>query len=157
MSDHLIVEIPQKSIEDSFRDWESYAFGFGYGSGEEHVIPALKHFLLLCNEGTPGNSYDYKKLEEALTPTVAWLLINILANHKIDMIEYGTSPRYAWLTEKGVRLKEFMRSHTEEQLIEMATDRTEDSNVCYPDACNCGPSGYVEGRKCPNPFWDDKV
>lgn len=142
-----------KSIEDQFRDWESNTFGFGYGSGEEHTIPALKHFLLLCNEGSCGNSYDYKKLEEALTPTVAWLLINTLA--KADMIEYGTSPRYAWLTTKGVRLKEFIRRHTEEQLVEMATDRTEESTPCYPDACNCGERGYEEGRVCINQFWQD--
>jgi hypothetical protein len=143
-----------KSIEDQFRDWEGSTFGFGYGSGEEHTIPALKHFLLLCNQGEYGNSYDYQMLEKALTPTVAWLFINILA--KVDIIEYGTSPRYAWLTEKGIRLKEFMRTHTDEQLIEMATDRTEDSTPCYPDACNCGEKGYEKGRVCANQFWQDK-
>ena len=142
-----------KAIEDSFRDWESNTFGFGYGSGEPHTIPALKTFLSLCNKhGTCA--YDFQELETALTPTVVRLLINILANYKVDMIEYGTSPRFGWLTDKGKRLKTFMDAHTAEQLVDMATDRTEDSNVCYPDACNCGPTGYQKGVHCKNPFWD---
>jgi len=153
MSNELIDEIPRKSIEDSFCDWESNTFGFGYGSGEEHIIPALRHFFSLCNEGPYNGSYDYQKLEKELTPTIAWLFINILCNHKVDMIEYGTSPRGGWLTKKGERLRGFMLSRSAEDLVGMATDRTENDNVCYPDACNCGPTGYVEGRKCPNPFW----
>lgn len=24
---------------------------------------------------------------------------------------------------------------------------------CAPDVCNCGPKGYEQGRRCPNPFW----
>lgn len=148
---NAVDDIPQKTIEDSFRDWESNAFGFGYGSGEEHVIPALRHFMELC----VGEhcTYDYKRMERELGPAVTWLLINMLCNYRIDMIEYGTSPRCGWLTAEGKRLREFMLSHTAEELVEMATDRTEDSNVCYPDACNCGPTGYIKGRKCPNPFW----
>lgn len=153
----LIDDIPQKSIEDSFRDWESNAFGFGYGSGEEHVIPALRRFMELCSEPPLGGSYDYRKLEAELGPAVAWLLINMLCHHRIDMIEYGTSPRCGWLTKTGERLKEFMLSKTSDELVELATNYDQDHTICMPDACNCGPKGYVEGRKCPNPFWDDKV
>ena len=149
----LIDGLPQKSIEDSFRDWESDTFGFGYGSGEEHIIPALRRFLELCSKDPYSHCYDHKELEQELTPAVAWLLINILFGYKVDMIEYGTSPRFAWLTKKGERLKEFMLSRSNEELIELATSRAEDDNSCSRDACNCGPRGYVEGRKCPNPFW----
>jgi len=32
-----------------FIDWESDIFGFGYGSGEQFTLAALKEFLQLCN------------------------------------------------------------------------------------------------------------
>ena len=142
-----------KTIENSFRDWDGNTFGYGYGSGEEHTIPALRRFLELCDGRGNADStqYDYEALEKALTPIVTWLLINTLAH--ADILEYGTSPRFAWLTSKGERLKAFMLSHTIEELVEMATDREEGSDVCYPDACNCGPNGYQKGVQCKNPFW----
>ncbi|GAG02270.1 unnamed protein product, partial [marine sediment metagenome] len=34
-----------KTIEEQFIDWESEVFGFGYGSGEEHILKALKEFF----------------------------------------------------------------------------------------------------------------
>lgn len=139
-----------KTIEEYFSDWESHVFGFGYGSGEEYTIPAVRRFLLNCNEGDYGTAYDYINMEKELTPTVAWLLINTLAH--TDIIEYGCSPRYAWLTKKGERLKEFMLSHTDEQLI--ALSRKSD-DICSPTACICGEHGYEEGRICQNPFWMD--
>lgn len=142
-----------KTLEEYFRDWEGNAFGYGYGSGEMYTIPALKKFLELCNEGIYGNSYDYRKLEEALTGEVAWLLINTLCKHNINIIEYGTSPRFAWLTDNGIRLKEFVDKHTAEELITIATNYNEDYPLCYPDACNCGENGYEERRICQNPFW----
>jgi hypothetical protein len=142
-----------KTLEENFRDWEANVFGFGYGSGETHTIPALKVFLELCNEGSYGHSYDHRKLEVALTPTVAWLLINILCKHSVDILEYGTSPRYAWLTKRGEALKEFVSHYTAEQLIDIACDHDQDYVHCYPDACNCGSNGYEEEKECPNPFW----
>jgi hypothetical protein len=141
------ADIQIKSIEDSFTDWESHVFGFGYGSGEEHTIPALKRFLELCPEDA---GYDYQVLEKELGATVAWLLINILAKARI--LEYGSSPRFAWLTEQGLALKAFCASKTVEELYAL-TCKDEDYDICYPDACNHGPTGYVEGRKCINPFW----
>jgi hypothetical protein len=138
-----------KTLEENFRDWEGNTFGFGYGSGEPHTIPALRRFLELCNQGPYGHSYDYQKLETELTPTVAWLLINILC--KADILEYGTSPRGAWLTKKGERLKEYVISHTDDELVETATNYNEDYSPCYPNVCNCGE--YEKGRVCVNPFW----
>jgi len=138
-----------KTDIEHFRDWESHNFGFGYGSGEEHVIPALRRFFELCNGGA-GYSYDYTILERELTPTVAWLLINILAGHRADVIEYGTSPRYAWLDHKhGVRLKEFMLSKTNDELIKIVTAYNEDYYHCTPDYCNC------DDVICHNPFWKE--
>lgn len=138
-----------KLSSEYFADWESDTFGFGYGSGEEYTIPALKTFM----ENTPREGgYDYKKLEGLLTPTVAWLLINILC-HK-DILEYGTSPRVGWLTNKGIRLRTFVINHTVDELYNF-TDTDENYINCYPDACNCGPTGYQKGVICQNPFWLD--
>lgn len=138
-----------KSIEDNFADWEGATFGFGYGSGEEHVIPALRAFLKLCPNGDLHHAYDYDELERELTPQVAWLLINALC--RADILEYGTSPRYGWLTPQGEALKSFVLQRSTERLVELATSREEASDVCYPDACNC--DGYEKGKICVNPFW----
>ena len=140
-----------KTIDENFRDWESNAFGFGYGTGEEHTLAAIKKFFELCNEGSYGQSYDYQKLEAALTPTVAWLLISTFGH--LDIIEYGCSPRYAWLTKKGVALKEYLATKTAEELYEICTGHDESYTHCSPKYCNCGERGYEEGRICVNPFW----
>ena len=139
-----------KTLEDYFADWEGHNFGFGYGSGEEHTIWALKTFLKACPE---DGGYDYKTLEARLGAVIAWLLINALC--KADIFEYGTSPRYAWFTEKGKRLKAFIGSQTLDDLVEM-TNRDQNYFYCDPHDCNCGPSGYEAGRVCQNPFWIDK-
>lgn len=141
----------QKTQGEYFRDWEGNSFGYGYGSGEPHTIPALRRFMELCDEPPYGHSYSYERLEAELTPAVAWLLISALC--KADIIEYGTSPRFAWLTKKGERLKRFMLSHTDDELVEIACSHDESYTHCYPDACNCGPGGYEKNRVCPNPFW----
>lgn len=137
---------PNKSLEDCFADWEGYFIGTGYGTGEEHTLRALKTFLGNCpKEG----SYDYKVLEDACGPSVAWLLINLLI--KANIIEYGTSPRYAWLTQSGKALKAFVDARTLEQLAAM-TVKTEDYDYCYPNGCNHGEIGWVP-KACKNPFW----
>lgn len=136
-----------KSLDDYFADWEAYAFGFGYGSGEEHTIPAVKRFFELC---PADKAYDYLELENGLGATVAWLLINRLAG--LDILEYGSSPRFAWLTPQGKALKSFVDEHSADDLIKL-TERDQNYVGCYPDACNCGPNGYDEKRICQNPFW----
>lgn len=130
----------KKSIEHYFRDWEVNVFGYGYGSGEEHIITALKRFLELCN-----GVYDFEILEKELTPPVAWLLINILCH--ADIIDYGSSPRFGWLTLPGVRLKEFISSHTIEELCAILDYDSNEYIPCLPTACNCE-------AKCCNLFWD---
>jgi len=140
-----------KTLNENWIDWESHAFSFGYGSGEPYIIPALKKFMELVPE---SNNYDYKLLEKELTPVVAWLLINRLCHYTIDMLEYGTSPRCAWLTERGKALKKYMADKTSDELVELACNHTEDYTVCTPDVCNCGPHGYEEGKHCFNPFWN---
>lgn len=137
-----------KPIEESFIDWEAWAFGFGYGTGEPVIIPALREFLRHCP--SPRGAYDHRDLEARLGPVVTWLLINRLA--RIDILEYGTSPRHAWLTRQGQALKAFFAVQTDEQLLAL-TSHSEDYIPCAPHCCNCGPEGYEKGKWCPNPFW----
>ncbi|MBC8337090.1 MAG: hypothetical protein H8E39_00220 [Alphaproteobacteria bacterium] len=139
-----------KTLEDYFVDWEGNAFGFGYGTGEEHTLGALKMFMEAC---PIDGGYDYRILEGKVSPTVAWLLINVLCRE--DILEYGTSPRFAWLTEKGKRLKTFVGGQSADDLGKII-HRDKNYIHCYPDICNCGPNGYEAGRVCQNPFWLDK-
>lgn len=148
-----------KTPEEYFRDWEAHVFGFGYGTGEEHTLRALKDFMTAVGFGRPGylpNSYDYTKLEAACGQTVAWLLINTLSH--AGYIDYGTSPRFGWLTDKGMKLKEFIDARSAEELVNICCDYPEGYIPCYPDGCNCGPSGYAgEGvNLCQNPFWAER-
>lgn len=145
-----------KTIEENFRDWESEVFGFGYGTGEPYTLAALKTFMEVVGTGeSPERShvYDYKKLEAALTPTVAWLLINTLARHPTEIVEYGTSPRFGWLTDEGKKLHDFVASKSLDELLKICLQHGEDYSHCGPSYCNCGPHGYEHGRKCNNPFW----
>lgn len=142
-----------KTLAQYFTDWESHVFGFGYGTGEPYTVLAVQGFLACCPS---GGAYDYRVLESQLGPLPAWLLINRLCAHGVDIIEYGTSPRYGWLTIEGHRLKAFTDAAPTEELIKLAVMRGTDYPYCYPDACNCGPNGYEEGRKCGNPFWIER-
>ena len=140
-----------KSLDDYFADWEGHAFGFGYGTGEDFILPALKQFMSAIGRGPDlPNGYDHETLAEACGSANTWFLINRLC--QINMIEYGTSPRYGWLEDEGMRLKAYTDSHTAEQLINIVCDRPDDYIGCYPDVCNCGPH-FIEGPVCPNPFW----
>jgi hypothetical protein len=130
-----------KTIDDHFSDWESHVFGYGYGTGEEPVLRALIQFFGACD----GFKYDYIELEAALTAPVAWLLINALCH--ADIIEYGTSPRFGWMTnDHGRALARFVRTHSFDEMVRL-TNRDEEYIECYPDHCNC------DDGPCENPFW----
>lgn len=96
-----------------FIGWEEEVFGFGYGTGEEPILKALKLFLnLCCSHG--GRGYDYRELEDKLGPATTWFLINSLC--KVDNLEYGCSPRYGWLTSSGLYLKNYVMSKSIDEL-----------------------------------------
>lgn len=137
-----------KSLDIYFRDWMGEAFGFGYGTGELYIIPLLRKFFEALKD---GRSYDHRELEKDLGVEQTWLLINALCTESI--IEYGTSPRCGWLTGNGSRLREFVLSKTNDELYEMTGIADEDEPGCDRQYCYCGPNGYVEGRRCPNPFF----
>ena len=140
-----------KTLEQQFADWEAVNFGFGYGTGEVYILPALKALFAAIGVGPVPRTYDYRALEKAVGHVPAWLLINILC--RAGIFEYGTSPRFGWLTKKGERLQDFLASKSVDELQRICCERTEDDAPCYPDACNCGPHGYERGRVCQNVFW----
>lgn len=144
----------KKSLDECFQDWESSFFGFGYGSGEESILQSLKTFMDCCKsrEGCYPQ-YDYRELEEKLGKSTAWLLINFLCKH--DYLEYGSSPRYAWLTSTGKFLKQYLDKRCVEQLCEIVT--FDHYTECFYDQskkqntnCQC----HIDGKEfCDNPFF----
>lgn len=132
-----------KTLDEHFTDWEANTFGYGYGTGETHVLSVLKAFLEAV---PPEGTYDYETLERVVSRSVAWLLINILAHD--DKIEYGSSPRFGWLTGTGKALKSFVEGRPTELLCEL-TYRGEKYIHCYPNHCNCDDGDCRPS----NPFW----
>jgi len=140
----------EKSIDQHFAEWESETFGFGYGTGEEHVMNALVAFFASLEN---RRSYDYRKAEELLGPMAAWLLINALC--RADILEYGTSARYGWLTGKGERLRDYIGARSGGELADILSS-FEQLDFCTEQFCNCGPDGYSSQKLCFNPFWFDR-
>lgn len=143
-----------KTLDDHFIDWESETFGFGYGTGEEYVLPTLKRFLEAMPDmaedgvGASTNCYDHELLSFQFTPVVAWLMLNALG--QAGLIDYGTSPRYGWLSETGIALRRYVAARTIEQLHEiLERDDGEHFIHCYRGHCNC------DDGPCHNPFWTE--
>ena len=135
-----------KSLDQAFVDWEGSVFGYGYGTGEEHVIKALHKFFELTPPPEAFNRcYSYVLFERDLGGATAWLLINALCN--ADIIEYGSSPRFAWLTDHGYRLRSYILSSTVSELEDILGNGESECGESY---CNCGDSG----KGCEhNPFF----
>lgn len=124
-----------------FIDWESHVFGYGYGTGEGPIFEAMKNFFA---QMVDNHSYDYKHVQGLLGTNVTWLLINVFCH--ADIIEYGTSPRFGWLTNKGHALKNYVESKTVRQLCEIVSVDS-DYLHCQPGHCHCEPEG------CKNPLF----
>lgn len=137
-----------KALTDkNFIDWFSENFGYGYGDGEQYIIPALTGFLYHCPED--GN-YDYEVLEKHIGKAEVWFLMNVLCKERF--IEYGTSPRFGWLDDKGKLLKQYLGQKTADELYELVMTDSGDTH-CGSHYCNCGEHGYEAGRKCDNPLF----
>lgn len=119
-----------------FRDWHSYLFGYGYGTGEEYTCAALKAFFECFKD---ARHYEHDVVEAAMGAIPAWLMINALHNCKPDILDYGTSPRYAWLTPQGELLYEYIMGHSVDELTRTAWTVQEDgmSSECSPGNCVC--------------------
>jgi hypothetical protein len=103
--------------DKDFNEWFQDTFGYGYGTGERPILEGLTRFLALANCGSHGAQYDFEVMEKELTPIVAWLFICALC--KDSCIEYGTSPRYGWLTERGMSIRSFMAGKSIDELYEI--------------------------------------
>lgn len=104
--------------EQDFKAWEKEAFGFGYGSGERPIINVMRKFFKILLESKNGPMiYDYSVLEYIIGNVETWMLINVFCKNGI--IDYGTSTRFGWLTEKGEELAVFMNSHSEDDMYDI--------------------------------------
>lgn len=145
-----------EKIDKYFTDWENHVFGYGYGTGEEYTLKALKDFMD-CMEKSKFDEeilvYDHKNLYKSLGTMCTWLMINTL-NHA-DILEYGTSPRFGWFTKKGRKLYDYLKTKTVADLYNLTTSKEEgEYYCCYPDHCNC--EELVQG-KCNNPFFKEDL
>jgi hypothetical protein len=133
-----------QSLEQYFLDWEESVFGCGYGTGERPILTVCKDFFDSIFE---DRRYSHEILEPKLGAGTCWLFITTL--NKADLIEWGTSARYGWLTVQGQKLKEFFDQKTVDQLYDLigATEEI-DNRHCTPSYCNC-----VSELPCNNPFW----
>lgn len=113
-------EAKEMTLED-FKEWESNTFGYGYGTGEAVILPKIRLFLDNLKEEC---SYDHEEMEKILGETAFWLLLNALC--KSGIIDYGTSPRYGWLSEKGEGLRDLYKQKTNDELYEFIMKSDDD-------------------------------
>ena len=106
-----------------FVEFEERVFGYGYGSGEEPILEALRVFVSTIPEGE--RQYDYRVIEHELGAPTTWLLINALCNS--DYIDYGTSPRFGWIDND--ELLDYIRNHSVDEMIKaLEENRWRDDN-----------------------------
>lgn len=127
-----------------FKGWEQRVFGAGYGTGELPILKAVKVFFDCLED---SRSYDYEKLEKNLGDTVTWLLIN--AFDKGNVIEWGTSARFGWLTSCGEYVRDFIKDKTPEELYEIVM--ADDDGICM---CDGEIEGHIDCGK--NPMVNEK-
>jgi hypothetical protein len=135
-----------------FREWEHEAFGYGYGTGEAHILPILHAFFAQLED---GRSYEAALFETEVGAPSAWFLLNVLC--RADILDYGTSPRYGWLTPLGERLRDYVLCHTPEELYAIVTqDVDHEHPLCSQAFCNCPGGSDDEGCR-QNPLWNETV
>jgi hypothetical protein len=135
-----------------FREWEHAAFGYGYGTGEAHILPILHAFFAQLEQ---GHSYEAAVFAAAVGAPSAWFLLNVLCAENI--LDYGTSPRYGWLTPLGERLRDYVLARTPEELYAIATqDFAPDEPLCSRNFCNCACGSDDQGCVY-NPLWNETV
>ena len=109
-----------------FKQWEGRVFGAGYGTGE---LPILKVVKLFFDTLKDDRNYDFNFLEEEVGEQTTWLLINLLS--KGNVIEWGTSSRYGWLTSCGEYVRDFIKDKTPEELYKIVTE--DNHSICECD------------------------
>jgi len=159
------LKISEKTLDNYFYDWFGEVFGYLYGTGEQYVVPALKEFLsyykreafaplgideLVTNLSQPPLT--------TLTPATIWMLVNTL--NAYDILDYGISPRYGWLTDEGFELRKYLDDHSVRHILDVLFQEHESTkNVMM--SCNVGTTIYScscedrdvdKGIRCINPF-----
>jgi hypothetical protein len=130
-----------------FREWEQEAFGFGYGTGEAYILPILSRFFRALTHGVGSHNaghYDAERLAAQLGDAHTWFLLNVLC--RMDVIAYGTSPQYGWLTTLGQRLFSYVRVRTPHQLYAIVTQDGEPAQpLCSRTSCHCPDGSDTQG------------
>lgn len=155
----VAVSANERTLDSYFRDWYEEVFGYGYGSGEPHILSVIREFMrCICDDG----KYDYEHMEQTLGGPVAWLLIDTFCRKNI--IEYGTSPRVGWFEPEGMAVREYVNSKSLDDLVRIVTGYDPDGDgdgdgmnqyCCCTTHCNCSEE-EDEGRKngcTKNPFF----
>ena len=83
-----------------------------YGEFESMFLEELDIVLAYC-----AMESKMPVINEMIERYGFWTMISFLNN--ADMVEYGTSPRTAWLTDKGKRLHAFISSKSLDELEEL--------------------------------------
>ena len=150
-----------KSLEVQFKEWFESNFGYGYGSGEEPMLRSLRIFFGACfyddddpkQEGYPR--YQYTTLEELLGKPLAWFLINKFCEN--DIINYGSSPRFGWVENRGKRLKKFFEERSINELLEIVFEDNE-KELCTEQYCFCDADGeHIDGKCKNNVFMNEDI
>ena len=150
-----------KSLELQFKEWFYSNFGYGYGSGEEPVLRAIRAFFGACfydnddvkEEGYPR--YQYTTLEELLGQPLAWVLINKFCDD--DIINYGSSSRYGWIENRGIRLKKFLEERSISELL-VILFKDNERELCTEQYCYCDDNiDYVDGKCKNNVFMNEDI
>jgi hypothetical protein len=100
--------------EREFCTWYGDTLGYGYGTGDVHFCHALVTFLRHCRE---TGSYTYTTMQDALGEAAFWFFLNTLCH--AGLVDYGTSPRYGWLSEEGKRLADFVKDYDADRLYNL--------------------------------------
>ena len=99
--------------EEQFNNWYGELPLLTYGEiTDEQVCSAFEQILTWKSEGIfisgPGSGaeYDIPESEHNFTVTEYWLYLGLLS----ECIDYGSSPRGAWLTDFGKDVLEYLRT-----------------------------------------------
>lgn len=90
--------------EEQFTDWYDTLNLLIYGELDD--LPVLEAFRIILQWKADSVFISDNIPEEIFTVTEYWLFLSLLS----DCIDYGTSPRGAWLTDFGKELLDFLNA-----------------------------------------------
>ena len=90
--------------EEQFEHWYYRLNLLTYGELDD--LEVLQAFMIILQWKADSVFISEDIPDDIFTPTEYWLFLSLL----IDCIDYGTSPRGAWLTDFGIELLDFLKS-----------------------------------------------